>query len=233
MTATRELDSLQRIATEKSLDGYRVTFSRNGAKAILEIAAEVLTGELAAKHGNYDQAIARLHRGILLEDNLIYNEPPDWHVPVRQSQGAVLLEAGRAAEAEAVYWQDLSRNRENGWSLYGLMLSLRAQGKEEQAFVIEKRFRKAWNRADVTLPGTVNRMNVEHRTSNIERPILMALRFIYFKTSEPQNTEPQPCDEPIGRELTNDSPRRARGLSLSKAAESNFEGLDSLCSVFF
>jgi len=149
--ANRELDGLRKLAAQKSLDGYRVTFSRNGAKAILEIATEVLAGELAAKYGNYDQAIARLHRGVLLEDNLIYNEPPDWHVPVRQSLGAVLLEAGRAPEAEAVYWQDLSLNRENGWSLFGLMQSLRAQGKEAQAALIETRFQKAWNQADVTL----------------------------------------------------------------------------------
>jgi len=115
-TATEELESLQSIASQKSLEGYRVTFSRNGAKAILDIAVEVLAGELAAKRGDYDNAIARLHRGILLEDNLIYNEPPDWHVPVRQSLGAVLLDAGRFAEAEAIYWQDLSLNRENGWS---------------------------------------------------------------------------------------------------------------------
>jgi tetratricopeptide (TPR) repeat protein len=146
-----ELESLQKIAGQKSLDGYRVTFSRNGAKAILEIAGEVLAGELAAKHGDYENAIARLHRGVLLEDNLIYNEPPDWHVPVRQALGAVMLEAGRAAEAEAIYWQDLSSNRENGWSLFGLMQSLRAQGKEEQAAVVEKRFRKAWARSEVTL----------------------------------------------------------------------------------
>jgi tetratricopeptide (TPR) repeat protein len=149
--ANRELDSLRSIATQKSLDGYRVTFSRNGAKAILEIANEVLAGELAAKRGYHDLAIARLHRAILLEDNLIYNEPPDWHVPVRQSLGAVLLNAGRPAEAESIYWQDLSRNRENGWSLFGLMQSLSAQGKTEQAAVIEARFRKTWNRADVTL----------------------------------------------------------------------------------
>ncbi len=146
-----ELTSLQKIAAHNSLDGYRVTFSRNGAKAILEIAKEVLAGELAAKHGDYDKAIARLHRGVLLEDNLIYNEPPDWHVPVRQALGAVLLEAGRAAEAEAIYWQDLGHNRENGWSLFGLMQSLRAQGKEEQAAAIKKRFRKAWQRSEVRL----------------------------------------------------------------------------------
>jgi tetratricopeptide (TPR) repeat protein len=149
--ATQELDNLQKIAAQRSLEGYRVTFSRNGAESILEIAVEVLAGELAAKRGDYDHAIARLHRGILLEDNLIYNEPPDWHVPVRQSLGAVLLDAGRFAEAEAIYWQDLSRNRENGWSLFGLMQSLRAQGKEEEAGKVEKQFQKAWSQADVTL----------------------------------------------------------------------------------
>ena len=149
--ASAELIRLQGIAADKSLDGFRVTFSRNGAKAILDIAVEVLTGEMAARQGYYNKAIARLHRAILLEDNLIYNEPPDWHVPVRQVLGAVLLEAGRAAEAESIYWQDLSLNRENGWSLFGLMQSLQAQGKKEQAAGIEERFRTAWSQADVTL----------------------------------------------------------------------------------
>jgi tetratricopeptide (TPR) repeat protein len=161
--ASRELVSLQGIAADKSLDGFRVTFSRNGAKAILDIAVEVLTGEIAARQGYYDKAIARLHRAILLEDNLIYNEPPDWHVPVRQALGAVLLEAGRGAEAESIYWQDLSLNRENGWSLFGLMQSLQAQGKKKQAAGIEERFRKAWSRADVTL--TASRFMGEARTT--------------------------------------------------------------------
>jgi len=149
--AAQELERLKEIAAQPSMAGYRVTFSRNGAQAILEIATETLAGELAAKQGDYDSAIARLHRGVLLEDNLIYNEPPDWHVPVRQSLGAVLLEAGRAAEAEAIYFQDLSRNRENGWSLYGLMQSLQAQGKKEAAAMVEKRFQKSWAQADLKL----------------------------------------------------------------------------------
>ena len=161
--AKQELASLRINTAHESMDDYRVTFSRNGAKAILEIAAEVLAGEMAAKHGYYDQAIARLHRATLLEDNLIYNEPPDWHVPVRQALGAVLLETGRAAEAEAVYWQDLSLNRENGWSLFGLMQSLRAQGKEAQAAMIEKRFQKAWSQSDVAL--TASRLMGETRTT--------------------------------------------------------------------
>ena len=69
------------------------------------------------------------------------------------------------------------------------------------------------------LPGTVKRLNVEHRTPNIERRILMTLRFIDFKTSEPQ-----PAKSPsVVSSGSNDFPRRARALSLSKAAESNFE----------
>jgi hypothetical protein len=40
---------------------------------------------------------------------------------------------------------------------------------------------------ELRLTGTVKRLNVEHRTSNIEHRILMTLRFIDFKTSESQN----------------------------------------------
>lgn len=161
--AAEELHSLEAIAAEKSLKGFRVTFSRNGARVILGIAVEVLAGEMAASQKHYDEAIARLHRAVLLEDNLIYNEPPDWHVPVRQLLGAVLLTAGRAAEAESIYWQDLQRNPENGWSLFGLLMSLRAQQKEEQALAVEKRFHKAWNQADVRL--TASRFMDADRTA--------------------------------------------------------------------
>ena len=44
-----------------------------------------------------------------LEDGLVYTEPSEWHYPPRHALGAVLLEAGRPAEAETVYWQDLQR----------------------------------------------------------------------------------------------------------------------------
>jgi tetratricopeptide (TPR) repeat protein len=128
-----------------------VSFSANRAGAILAVAVETLAGELAAKNKDFVKALAHLERAARLEDALIYTEPADWHYPVRQSLAAVLLEAGRAAEAEVVYWEDLRRNPENGWSLFGLMQSLRAQKKTDQAAVIEQRFRKAWSNADVKL----------------------------------------------------------------------------------
>jgi hypothetical protein len=61
------------------------------------------------------------------------------------------MAAGRADEAETVYWEDLKRYPENGWSLFGLWKALEAQGKTEQAATIEARFRKAWKDADTTL----------------------------------------------------------------------------------
>ena len=39
----------------------------------------------------------------------------------RHTLGARLLSSGKAADAEAVYREDLRRNPDNGWSLVGLM----------------------------------------------------------------------------------------------------------------
>ncbi len=106
---------------------------------------------MAAKQGQFEQAIARLDTAVRLEDALIYTEPADWPFPTRHSLGAVLLQAGRPEEAAIVYWEDLRRYPENGWSLIGLMQALQAQGKNDEASLVEKRFRRAWARADVKL----------------------------------------------------------------------------------
>ena len=118
---------------------------------VLQIAAKTLGGEIAARRGEHDRALLLLETAVRLQDALPYNEPPDWHYPVRQSLGAVLLEAGRPAEAVVVYWEDLRRRPENGWSLFGLAQSLRAQGNLEAAVQIEARFEKAWATADLRL----------------------------------------------------------------------------------
>ena len=118
---------------------------------MLAIAPEVLAGEIAARKKDYGTAIAHLERAVRLEDGLVYTEPAEWHYPPRQALAAVLLEAGRAAEAETVYWEDLRRNPENGWSLFGLKQALDAQKRDADAALVEARRAKAWTRADVTL----------------------------------------------------------------------------------
>jgi predicted Zn-dependent protease len=113
--------------------------------------ANVLAGEIAARAGQTDMAVRHLLAAVAEQDGHWFTEPPVWYFPVPQSLGAVLLAGGRPAEAEAVYGDDLKRNPENGWSLFGLARSLQAQGKTAGAAAVEARFQKAWVRADVTL----------------------------------------------------------------------------------
>jgi tetratricopeptide (TPR) repeat protein len=147
--AEQELAKLNVILKDKSLDSP--LFSPNLTRNILAIGPEVLTAEIAAARGQFDKALAHLEKAVRLEDALVYTEPSEWHYPPRHALGAILLEAGRAAEAETVYWEDLRRNRENGWALFGLMQALKAQKKHDDAALVEARFKKAWERADVTL----------------------------------------------------------------------------------
>jgi tetratricopeptide (TPR) repeat protein len=147
--AGRELAKLNALLPDPSLDGP--LFSPNSARSVLAIGPEVLRGEIAAARGDYDKAIAHVEKAVRMEDALVYTEPSEWHYPPRHLLGALLLEAGRAAEAETVYWEDLRRNRDNGWSLFGLTQALKGQKKDDVAALAEARFRKAWERADIAL----------------------------------------------------------------------------------
>ncbi len=141
--AERELAELKTLLGDPSLEG-QTTFSTNVGTAILRIAPEVIAGEIAVKRKDWDTALLHLERGVRYEDTLIYQEPPDWHAPVRLNLAAALLAAGRADEAESVYWEDLKRNPGNGWTLAGLALALERQGKSDEAAEVRERYRKAW-----------------------------------------------------------------------------------------
>jgi tetratricopeptide (TPR) repeat protein len=148
--ADAELAKLRPLVNDPTLKS-QVTFSTNTGYAILRIAPEVVAGEIAARRKNWNTALLHLERAVRYEDSLIYQEPPDWHAPVRQNLGAVLLAAGRADEAEAVYWEDLRKNPGTGWALFGLLQALKAQGKNGDAALIEARFKDAWKNSDIML----------------------------------------------------------------------------------
>ena len=124
----------------------------SNATNLLRIAKNVLSGELDAKRGDYDAAVVALDRAVRLEESLLYSEPPDWYYPVRHTLGAVLLDAGRADEAERVFWQNLERAPDNGYALYGLMQSLEGPGESTTRRRTPTRsFERAWKHADVKL----------------------------------------------------------------------------------
>jgi tetratricopeptide (TPR) repeat protein len=149
-----ELSKLEGLATDSDVAAVKI-WGLNSGSTLLGIAVEVLAGEIAAAKGDADAAIAHFERGVTLEEELLFDEPPSWYYPVRQSLGALLLDLGRVDEAETVFRKDLLKNAENPWSLYGLALSLKTQGETALAIDTEKRFRRAWSRADVELHRSV------------------------------------------------------------------------------
>ncbi len=120
-------------------------------RALLKIAERLLAGEIAMHRHKYDEGIASFTDAVKLEEELPYNEPPFWPIPIRHFLGAALLKAGKPGKAEAVYRADLAKNPRNGWAQFGLMQSLRAQRKSREANDVEKQWQQAWEHAEVTL----------------------------------------------------------------------------------
>jgi tetratricopeptide (TPR) repeat protein len=118
---------------------------------IPHISPLVLAGEIALRTGKPAEAAGHFRAAVAIEDALLYDEPPLWYYPIRQSLGRALLEAGDPEEAESAYRADLAKFPENGWSLLGLALSLEAQGKVVEAEAARVRFERAWASADVPL----------------------------------------------------------------------------------
>ncbi len=162
--ARDELAVLARILEDPTTPQTLVNFSNAGT--LLTIAREVLAGEVRSMHGEVDMALSHLERAVRLEDSLPYSEPPVWFTPTRHYLGAALLRASRPLEAEAVYWQDLAKNRENGFALYGLAQALEAQGRDDEALSIRRRFQKAWAAADVTVPSSSFQAAPSHAVHN-------------------------------------------------------------------
>jgi hypothetical protein len=116
-----------------------------------DVAGAHLAGEIAAARGDLPAAIAELEKAAAAQDKINYIEPPAFYFPTRQALGAVLLQAKKPAEAEAVYRKDLAQYPKNGWSLFGLQQSLAAQKKTAEARWAERGFTEAWKAADVKL----------------------------------------------------------------------------------
>ncbi|MGB5882030.1 MAG: hypothetical protein WBH85_18540, partial [Thermoanaerobaculia bacterium] len=148
--AKTELARLTEIGADPELELVTV-WDLNTTDNLIAIAREVLSGEIAAAEGDYETALRHLEAGVELEDALVYDEPPTWHAPVRLNLGAVLLAAGRPAEAEKISREDLETFPDHGWALLGLEQSLEAQGKTDEATAVAGQFKKAWQHADIEL----------------------------------------------------------------------------------
>ena len=145
VSAELEFDAFRRAKSRVPEDAM---WHRERAHPTLNVANYFIAGEIALQRGDMDLAIEKLTRSAELEDELRYGQPPRWMLPVRHTLGAVYLSVGRYADAERVYREDLAKWKNNGWSLYGLMRSLEAQGKSAEALTGREQFEKRWKHAD-------------------------------------------------------------------------------------
>jgi len=152
--AKEELEALTLMKNDPELETVAANYT-NPTSVIAQIAHSVVSGEIAAAEGNLPKAVEHLSKAIYLEDHLIYSEPTAWHIPVRQTLGAVLVKAEKFSEAEKLYKEDLEVLRQNGWSLMGLHQSLMGQGKLEEAKMIKQEFDTAWKHADIKISTSI------------------------------------------------------------------------------
>jgi tetratricopeptide (TPR) repeat protein len=148
--AKDELSQLQKLAMDPVLKEITI-WDINSTYDIVQIALHVLNAEIHRNNKEYAKAIALFQQAVAIEDNLNYNEPPDWFFSVRHHLGNALLQAGNFVEAEKIFLQDLGIWKENGWALYGLHQALQQQGKLAEAKQVKSRFDKAWQYADFDL----------------------------------------------------------------------------------
>jgi tetratricopeptide (TPR) repeat protein len=148
--ARNEMQVLSALAVDTTLNHLTV-WDINTTADLVQLASKVLQAGIAVKQGQTSLAITLLKDATAIEDNLNYNEPPDWFFSIRHYLGAVLLKAGKYKEAEHVYLQDLETWKKNGWALLGLYQSLVLQKKKSEAEKIKSAFDKSWQYADFTL----------------------------------------------------------------------------------
>ncbi len=123
----------------------------NTLRDVLAVARHVAAARIGTAEGRTEDALHELGEAVRLEDALGYNEPADWFFPVRHLLGAELLRAARPTEAERVYRDDLQRHPGNGWALFGLAQTLKAEGRSDEARATEAQFRQAWSHATIAI----------------------------------------------------------------------------------
>lgn len=152
--AANAMKYVRDAAADPVMSEHRI-FDINTFAEVLQIAENVIQGEIVRRQGHYDIAANFFAQAVEIEDKLLYTEPPDWFFSVRHHLGDALLAAGKYAEAEAVYRRDLEEWKNNGWALMGLYKSLEGQRKSAEAQAVLDEFKEAWKHSKLMLKSSV------------------------------------------------------------------------------
>jgi tetratricopeptide (TPR) repeat protein len=136
--------SIMETAYKEMPAGPAFGMLNNDWKTLHDLATDTLAARIAATHGDLPGAIEKWRTAVAVQDQMHYDEPPDWYYPVRESLGAALLRSGHAPEAEQVFREDLQKNPRNPRSLLGLWKCLDAQNKTSDGRWVQASFEAAW-----------------------------------------------------------------------------------------
>jgi tetratricopeptide (TPR) repeat protein len=131
----------------KTLD-RNMQWDTNKFGDVMDLASVVLGARLESSPA---RALPKWKRAVVMQDGLVYDEPPAWYYPVRESLGAALLQSGDAAGAEVIFREGMRRSPNNGRMLFGLLESLKAQKKFDAARWTQGELDAAWKNADISL----------------------------------------------------------------------------------
>lgn len=149
--AQKHLDEIDQVLLEAD---PQAQFRFSPLADVVALPRSILAGEIAHASGMSHEAVTILEAGIETEDGLIYSEPRAWHMPVRHTLGAILLEMEEYSKAEDVFRSGLEDLPHQGWATFGLAKALEGQGKTAQAQEAMREFDKLWTRADIWLQST-------------------------------------------------------------------------------
>jgi tetratricopeptide (TPR) repeat protein len=144
MAATATGDLAEGRSTLQWLDSLHDRDPRTG------IASATLAAQIDVEERHDAQAIDELRRAVVLQDSLPSREPPAWYYPIRETLGARVALAGRYADAQRVFEDDLRRNPNNPRSLFGLAQVLQKTAPA-RAGAATAAYQRAWHDADAPL----------------------------------------------------------------------------------
>ena len=149
LAATHKFDEAQKeydaFLAQRSKVSSGAVFGNNTANAVLDVHQHLALGEILIQRGKASEGLQELEKAVASEDQLRYDEPPDWIQPCRHTLGAALLSAGKPQEAIVVYKADLAKTRDNGWSTLGISKAYEVMGDKKAAAKWMAKFKKIWS----------------------------------------------------------------------------------------
>jgi tetratricopeptide (TPR) repeat protein len=129
------------------------TWGNNDAAKVLDIANWTLNARINWARKDKNTTFSSLISAFQAEDNLSYDEPPQWFTPAREALGGAYLQDRQYSNALGVFEEALKRHPASGRALYGKVRALQGLHAPQAEIdkIIKNEYCPAWQYADYTM----------------------------------------------------------------------------------